>query len=739
MMEFIDISENVEQRTNRAGITPIKFRHRLSSLKIMKTMDGSSTRKIMKKRRSTGIGVGVFRHRFSSPHKKKWYKSPSSKSSPGKRQWLKTVTTNQSTLDERGFRTEAAEPHLAHDHRPPMDSNPSTDTYVDNANLTHEQKNDKISSLESQVTSMEKDIGRWRCHYLSEQNECYELMNQVQQKDEEIHRLNEEARRNKERVDKILQNLNISGITSDIPASIPSGITQNQQSLGVLNSGNSDIHQNGTFMSKGALQSLSTAVAKSTVQAVTSALKERQTDFAYGSGLSGNQVDMMSRVLTNETSKETTERKEKEFQPGKNKRRKISKEVLKEAKTKDIVECVKTICDSMDIEQPFTIEAIEACERKGQQKNHKGFWCSVAAEWNERDESKKAKGTHLTTDLKSLYAEKMNILLKKPEGRPKPRELQADVDLPDGGKCSITFTAPVVPRSVKCRDNRNKHRRGNANPASGPGFSKLDLQKLQKIPQKLTDDRDNMIRAMEAADMSGKKASEVNWEHVIQTKFTADDGRITTLQDRHSGWENTTLLAYMFQRIYENRLESEVHKAFGEVPSDAEVRKWAFNEDCYIGQEVRFRHDDDTTVDMRVLHIRAVVLLFLQQCFIDGVLKKPDDPHEPREFKDVCNWKDATNAAKKSVCCCCYKLANDPSNFIPAKALLGTVPLMWAVSQNMSETKLNYDLVNTTDGLLHEYLKEPIQIHDMDGKVFATYDFSKWKSVIGDAHYNEVW
>lgn len=798
MMEYIDTNENVDQRINRAALTPIKYRFKLASQYPLKRTAGSSTKRITKKRRASGMGLGVFRHRFSSPHKKFLYSSPS-KLSPSKRQWLDKKTPNRHAFHKRGLRIEAATPRLVHDQRPFQGTNPSTtaldtrgirieaaeshlvdenrplmrsntstpafdnrghrikaaeppfalnqrplmgsdpssDYNVDNSNIAHDQNN-KISKLEDQVTSMEKETGHWRCLYISEQNHCHTLMDEVQQKDKEIQRLNEEAQKNKERVDKIIHGLNISEVISDSPASNPSVIDQHQISPGTSNLGSSKIHQNGTFMSDDALKSFSNMVASSVVKEATKALNERQTDFAYGIGLSGNQVDLVSRVLTNETTDQRNKRRNKDNITGQNKRRKVSTSVSKEAESNDIVQCVTNICNRMGIERPLTKEAIEKCEALGKSKKYTGFWRSVAHEWNGGDMAETPKRCHLQTDLKTLYAQKMNIELGNPEGRVKPRDLHAEVDLPSGEKYTINFPAPIVPRSEKCRQKRNQQRRGNANPASGPGFTKLDLQKLQKIPKELEDDRDNMIRAMQVAGMHGKKASEVNWEHLIQVPFTAQDGQQSTLQERHRGWENTALLAFMFQRLYENRLESEAHKAFGAVPSDDDVRQWAFNEDCYIGQEVRFRHDDGTTVDMRVLHIRAVVLLFLQQCHIDGVLKKPDNPLEPREFKDVCNWKDATNAAKKSVCCCCYKLANDHLNFELAKALFGTVPMMWAVSQNMSETKLNYDLMNTTDSLLHDYLKEPIEIYDKNGEVFATYDVSKWKSVIGDAHYNEV-
>eukprot|EP00617_Octactis_speculum_P002075 CAMPEP_0185794580 /NCGR_PEP_ID=MMETSP1174-20130828/160091_1 /TAXON_ID=35687 /ORGANISM="Dictyocha speculum, Strain CCMP1381" /LENGTH=340 /DNA_ID=CAMNT_0028489819 /DNA_START=90 /DNA_END=1109 /DNA_ORIENTATION=+ len=151
-----------------------------------------------------------------------------------------------------------------------------------------------------------------------------------------------------------------------------------------------------------------------------------------------------------------------------------------------------------------------------------------------------------------------------------------------------------------------------------------------------------------------------------------------------------------------------------------------------------FRDADGATVPMRVLHIRAVLLMHLQKAAINGSLKKPDHPDVPVKFKNLMDWKDATNALKRSLCACCLRFAQDSTRFNDVRGTSGNAPIHWALSQDMPETKENHAFMNAADSLLREHLTEPLVIHDADGAVFGTFDCSDWQSVIGDCHSNEA-
>jgi hypothetical protein len=185
-------------------------------------------------------------------------------------------------------------------------------------------------------------------------------------------------------------------------------------------------------------------------------------------------------------------------------------------------------------------------------------------------------------------------------------------------------------------------------------------------------------------------------------------------------------------------LDSEAEAAFGVKPSDEEARSWAVNGDCYVGHIMSFRDADGATVPMRVLHIRTVLLMHLQKAAINGSLKKPDHPDVPVKFKNLMDWKDATNALKRSLCACCLRFAQDSTRFNDVRGTSGNAPILWALSQDMPETKENHAFMNAADSLLREHLTEPLVIHDADGALFGTFDCSDWQSVIGDCHSNEV-
>jgi len=154
--------------------------------------------------------------------------------------------------------------------------------------------------------------------------------------------------------------------------------------------------------------------------------------------------------------------------------------------------------------------------------------------------------------------------------------------------------------------------------------------------------------------MSTGKLGEVKWDDVIKAEFTPPGrSEATSLTAIHNKFPNPQLLARLFQRFAEGRLDSEAEAAFGVKPSDEEARSWAVNGGCYVGHIMSFRDADGATVPMRVLHIRVVLLMHLQKAAINGSLKKPDNPDVPVKFKNLMDWKDATNALKRSLCACC--------------------------------------------------------------------------------------
>jgi hypothetical protein len=80
----------------------------------------------------------------------------------------------------------------------------------------------------------------------------------------------------------------------------------------------------------------------------------------------------------------------------------------------------------------------------------------------------------------------------------------------------------------------------------------------------------------------------------------------------------------------------------------------------------------------------------------------------------------------------------DSTRFNDVRGTSGNAPILWALSQDMPETKENHAFMNAADSLLREHLTEPLVIHDADGALFGTFDCSDWQSVIGDCHSNEV-
>ena len=245
--------------------------------------------------------------------------------------------------------------------------------------------------------------------------------------------------------------------------------------------------------------------------------------------------------------------------------------------------------------------------------------------------------------------------------------------------------------------------------------------------------------AMDAAGISEGNLKDANWNDVIKQDFRHPDGYTTTLINIHKSWEERPeLLACLFQRLAEGRLDSEAEKAFGPCPSDKEARDWAIEGNIYVGHVVNFLNADGNTVTMRVLHIRVILLMYLQKAAINGTLKRPVDASKPMKFRNLMDWKDATNCLKRSLCACCLKFSRDSERFNSACETKGSPPLLWSIGHDMPETKANHNVMNIADSLLREQLREPLVVHDSTGGVFGTYDCSQWQSLIGDAHSNEV-
>lgn len=478
--------------------------------------------------------------------------------------------------------------------------------------------------------------------------------------------------------------------------------------------------------------------AEGAMNATKEHMGKRAIDYSHALGLSQHKITDIDRVLTTETAQETRKRKAQETDSN---RRKIPAMIrtteerrIKDNNGNDIVSCVQRVCEKLNVQSPTSIDEIEKLETEGRsrcsgKKNAcSGFWTAVADEWEKNNTS--AKRIY-TTDLKALYCEKLNITRSAPIARARHVRVSIPVEAPWGETIILDdITINGLPSAEYCSKLMEGKIKGDNMPRPRRAFNVLQLQMLQKIPQKLIDSRSHLEAILEKISIEGQLPLGFDFTSVLSIEL---EGWTQTLGEKHSTWKHE-LLAHLFKRVHEERYDSEIEAAFGEAPTDDEAREWAKNEDVYLGEVVEFLHEDGTVVEARVMHIRVVLLMYLQEAANNGYLKKPTDPFHRRFLKNIMEWKDATNTAKRSLCLGCLKLAPDPENFSSGS---GTDPLIWTVCPDMPETKENYEILNTLFVLLRGEL-DTMHVVDENGETSATFDCSNYGSAIGDAHACEV-
>lgn len=393
------------------------------------------------------------------------------------------------------------------------------------------------------------------------------------------------------------------------------------------------------------------------------------------------------------------------------------------------------MCEKLNVQSPTSIDEIEKLETEGRsrcsgKKNAcSGFWTAVADEWEKNNTSAKRS---YTTDLKALYCEKLNITRSAPIARARHVRVSIPVEAPWGETIILDdITINGLPSAEYCSKLMEGKIKGDNMPRPRRAFNVLQLQMLQQIPQKLIDSRSHLEAILEKISIEGQLPLGFDFTSVLSIEL---EGWTQTLGEKHPTWKHE-LLAHLFKRVHEERYDSEIEAAFGVAPTDDEAREWAKNEDVYVGEVVEFLHEDGTVVEARVMHIRVVLLMYLQEAANNGYLKKPTDPFLRRFLKNIMEWKDATNTANRSLCLGCLKLAPDPENFSSGS---GTDPLIWTVCPDMPETKENYEILNTLFVLLRGEL-DTMHVVDENGEISATFDCSNYGSAIGDAHACEVY